>query len=124
VREQVSHPYKITGRITVLYILTFTFLDSRRDELECYMVQIKERKIGGVITERRFLDRIRLNHTKTEINVRTLQATKWHGSYRMQLKRRHFRLRLRFVGTATPYKQTDRRSASGNVIQNLLPQHQ
>jgi hypothetical protein len=31
VRDQVSHPYK-TGRIMVLYILTFTFLDSRRDD--------------------------------------------------------------------------------------------
>jgi hypothetical protein len=30
--SQVSHPYKITGRITVLYILTFTFLDSRWDD--------------------------------------------------------------------------------------------
>jgi hypothetical protein len=28
VRDQVSHPYKTTGRIMVLYILTFTFLDS------------------------------------------------------------------------------------------------
>jgi hypothetical protein len=26
VRDQVSHPYKTTGRIMVLYILTFTFL--------------------------------------------------------------------------------------------------
>jgi hypothetical protein len=32
VRDQVSHPYKTTGRITVLYILTFIFLDSRRDD--------------------------------------------------------------------------------------------
>jgi hypothetical protein len=32
VRDQVSHPYKTTGRIMVLYILTFTFLDSRRDD--------------------------------------------------------------------------------------------
>jgi hypothetical protein len=31
-RHQVSHPYKTTGRIIVLYILTFTFLDSRRDD--------------------------------------------------------------------------------------------
>jgi hypothetical protein len=29
VTDQVSHPYKTTGRIMVLYILTFTFLDSR-----------------------------------------------------------------------------------------------
>jgi hypothetical protein len=32
VTDQVSHPYKSTGRIMVLYILTFTFLDSRRDD--------------------------------------------------------------------------------------------
>jgi hypothetical protein len=32
VRDQVSHPYKTTGRIMVLYILNFTFLDSRQDE--------------------------------------------------------------------------------------------
>ena len=27
-REDVSHPYKTTGRIVVLYILIFKFLDS------------------------------------------------------------------------------------------------
>jgi hypothetical protein len=32
VRNQVSHPYKTTGKIMVLYILTFTFLDSRRED--------------------------------------------------------------------------------------------
>jgi hypothetical protein len=31
VRDQVSHPYKITGRFMILYILTFTFLDTRRE---------------------------------------------------------------------------------------------
>jgi hypothetical protein len=32
VREHVSHPYRTTGKITVLYILTFTFFDSRRED--------------------------------------------------------------------------------------------
>jgi hypothetical protein len=32
VRDQVSHPYKTTGRLMVLYILTFTLLDSRRED--------------------------------------------------------------------------------------------
>jgi hypothetical protein len=32
VRDHVSHPYKSTGRIMVLCILTFTFLDSRRED--------------------------------------------------------------------------------------------
>jgi hypothetical protein len=32
VRDQVSYPYKTTGRIMVLYILTFIFLDSRQDD--------------------------------------------------------------------------------------------
>jgi hypothetical protein len=41
VMDQVSHPYKTTGRITVLYILTFTFLDSRRDD----KILRKEKKI-------------------------------------------------------------------------------
>jgi hypothetical protein len=31
VRDQVSHPYR-SDRIVVLYILTFTFLDSRQDD--------------------------------------------------------------------------------------------
>jgi hypothetical protein len=32
VRDQVSHPYKTTGRIMVLCILTFKFLDSRGED--------------------------------------------------------------------------------------------
>jgi hypothetical protein len=32
VRDQVSHPYKTTGSIMVLYVLNFAFLDSRRED--------------------------------------------------------------------------------------------
>jgi hypothetical protein len=32
IRDQVSHPYKTTGRFMVLYILTFMFLDKRRED--------------------------------------------------------------------------------------------
>jgi hypothetical protein len=30
--DQVSHPHKTTGRIMILYILTFTFLDSSQED--------------------------------------------------------------------------------------------
>jgi hypothetical protein len=32
VRDQVSHPYKTTGKIIVQYISIFTLLDSRLDD--------------------------------------------------------------------------------------------
>jgi hypothetical protein len=32
VRDHVSHPYRTTGKIIVLYILTFTFFDIRRED--------------------------------------------------------------------------------------------
>jgi hypothetical protein len=32
IRDQVSHPYRTTGKIIALYILSFVFLDSRRED--------------------------------------------------------------------------------------------
>jgi hypothetical protein len=32
VRDQDSHPYKTTGKIIVIYIIIFTFLDTRRED--------------------------------------------------------------------------------------------
>jgi hypothetical protein len=37
VSGQVSHPYKSTGKTTVLYILICTFLDSRREDKRYYL---------------------------------------------------------------------------------------
>jgi hypothetical protein len=39
VRDQVSHPYKTTGRIMVLYILTFTFLEIKRENKRLWTKQ-------------------------------------------------------------------------------------
>jgi hypothetical protein len=33
VRDQVSHPYRTTGKIVLLYILIFMFIDSRREDI-------------------------------------------------------------------------------------------
>jgi hypothetical protein len=40
VRDQVSHPYKTTGRIIALYILTVKFLDSRREDRRLWQPEI------------------------------------------------------------------------------------
>ena len=37
VNDQVSHPYKTTDKIIVLYILIFKFLDSNLEDKRYYM---------------------------------------------------------------------------------------
>jgi hypothetical protein len=38
-KDQLSQPYKTTGRIKVLYILTFTFRDSTREDKRLWTEQ-------------------------------------------------------------------------------------
>jgi hypothetical protein len=45
VRDQDSHPYRTTVELWFLYILTFTFLDSRRDDKNILNINLLVRKL-------------------------------------------------------------------------------
>jgi hypothetical protein len=51
-RHQVSHPYRTTGKIIVLYFLIFTFSDSRREVhyiIRACLKQPREKKYSVLI---------------------------------------------------------------------------
>jgi len=48
VRHKVSHPYKTTGKIIVLYILSFTLLDMRQEDKSSYWPLVGKVQITGV----------------------------------------------------------------------------
>jgi hypothetical protein len=56
VRDQVSHPHETTGRITLFYILIFTFLESRREDkrvlTECSNILHKTTSLFSVMSQK------------------------------------------------------------------------
>jgi hypothetical protein len=56
IRVQVSQPYKTTSRVMVLYILTFTFLDSRREDRRLWTEWKTIRKKKKVSQEYQYTD--------------------------------------------------------------------
>jgi hypothetical protein len=53
VTDQVSHPYKTTGKIIVLYILIFVFLDSKLED-RMILSKLIFFVTGGVSDTRRY----------------------------------------------------------------------
>jgi hypothetical protein len=51
VRDQVSHPYKTTGRIMVLHILTFKFLHNRRAYFTLPQIKNSSNKYSMFVTK-------------------------------------------------------------------------
>jgi hypothetical protein len=83
IRDQVSHPYRTTGKIIVLYILIFMFLDSRREDkvLELLFLHYHTKKRGG-------------NTVKSGVQYSPKTGTLIHRAYRV------LRLRNRLIGVS------------------------
>jgi hypothetical protein len=50
IRDQVSHPYRTTGKIILSYILIFMFLDSRREDAFARIIKSRRMKCAGHVT--------------------------------------------------------------------------
>jgi hypothetical protein len=69
VRDQVSQPYKAGGTVVVLYILIFTFLDSRREDSE-----LQERFTSASFDVSYMLVRQTLQNIHTGLKARDLNV--------------------------------------------------
>jgi hypothetical protein len=79
VRDEVSHPYKTTGKITVLYIL-IKFLGRERDCLKVWWGERAWKNLKTIYREERALPRIRkIQKTSKTSECHLLAVKRTHG---------------------------------------------